>query len=350
MSEPADLERIRRDGLDAIAAASSLEELDAARAAFLGRKGAVTLVQRDLSSMQLAERRTVGAQLNAVRAALQDAEGARRAELEAKRDEMVLATEAVDVTLPPRTPKRGSPHPVHETMEAMVDVFVGLGFTAVTGPEVESDWFNFEALNMPRDHPARSLHDTIYVQPQTPGPSGGDGTTDLMLRTHTSPVQARVMLDQPPPVYVVVPGRTYRQDTPDATHLPVFHQIEGLAVDTDLSFADLRGTLAQFARALFGPKTKVRLRPSYFPFTEPSCELDAFMPSDAGAAKHGGRWIELLGAGMVHPNVLRNVGYDPEEVRGFAFGVGVERVAMLRHGIADLRLFVDNDLRFLSGF
>ena len=353
MTGPADLDRIHDEGRAAIAAAGTLEELDAARAAFLGKKGAVTLVQRDLGRLDLDDRRRVGARLNEVRAALQDAEGARRAELEAERDRVVLAAEAVDVTLPPRTPKHGSLHPIHETMEALVDVFVGLGFTAVTGPEVESDWFNFEALNIPPDHPARSLHDTIYVHPLGGGAAGGDAAghdawsgSGVLLRTHTSPVQARTMLAQPPPVYVVVPGRTYRQDTPDATHLPVFHQIEGLAVDTDLSFADLRGTLAEFARALFGPRTKVRLRPSYFPFTEPSCELDAFMATGDG----GGRWIELLGAGMVHPNVLRHVGYDPEEVRGFAWGMGVERVAMLRHGITDLRLFAENDLRFLGAF
>ncbi|HWB72131.1 MAG TPA: phenylalanine--tRNA ligase subunit alpha [Egibacteraceae bacterium] len=346
MTEHRDLERLLEEALAAIAAASSLEQLDAARAAYLGKRGAVTVVQRDLGRLDSQERRRVGAQVNALRAALQDAEGARRAELESERDRVTLAAEAIDVTLPPRTPKRGSLHPVHETMEAIVDVFTGLGYTVATGPEVESDWFNFDALNMPADHPARSLFDTIYVHPLTPGHEPReDGTTDLLLRCHTSPVQARVMLARPPPVYVVVPGRTFRQDTPDATHLPVFHQVEGLAVDTDLSFADLRGTLAEFARALFGPKTKVRLRPSYFPFTEPSCELDAFMSSG-----QDGRWIELLGAGMVHPNVLRQVGYEPEEVRGFAWGMGVERVAMLRHGISDLRLLVENDLRFLCAF
>ncbi|CAN5191950.1 phenylalanine--tRNA ligase subunit alpha [soil metagenome] len=342
MSDTLDLDRLREEALATIAAAASLEELDAARGAVLGKRGTLTGVQRSLGALPPARRRDLGAAVNAARAALAEAEATRRAELEAERDRVQLAAEAVDVTLPPRTPRRGSLHPVHETMEAMVDALVGLGFKAVTGPEVESDWFNFEALNMPADHPARTLFDTIYVESLAPdAPARADGTTGVLLRTHTSPVQARTMLAQPPPVYVAVPGRTYRQDTPDATHLPVFHQIEGLAVDVGLSFADLRGTLAAFARALLGPGTRIRLRPSYFPFTEPSCEVDA---------SRGEGWLELLGAGMVHPNVLANCGYDPERVQGFAFGIGVDRIAMLRHGIADLRLFVDNDLRFLSAF
>jgi phenylalanyl-tRNA synthetase alpha chain len=342
MSDTVDLDRLREEALAALAAAASLEELDAARGAVLGTRGTLPGVPRRVGGPPPARRRALGAAVNAARAALAQAEAARRAELEAERDRVQLAAEAVDVTLPPRTPRRGSLHPVHETMEAMVDALVGLGFTAVTGPEVESDWFNFEALNMPPDHPARTLFDTIYVESLVPdAPARGDGTTGVLLRTHTSPVQARTMLARPPPVYVAVPGRTYRQDTPDATHLPVFHQIEGLAVDVGLSFADLRGTLAAFARALLGPGTRIRLRPSYFPFTEPSCEVDA---------SRGEGWLELLGAGMVHPEVLAKSGYDPERVQGFAFGIGVDRLAMLRHGIADLRLFVDNDLRFLSAF
>jgi phenylalanyl-tRNA synthetase alpha chain len=331
-----DLKAVEEAGLRRLTEAATLDELDAARAELLGKRGALADVQRSLGALDPEQRRTLGSQVNAVRAALDGAEAARRAELEAERDSVVLAAEAVDVTLPARMPRRGSLHPVHETLEAMVDAFAGLGFRAVEGPEVESDWFNFEALNIPADHPARSLWDTIYVEPLGDAPAGS-----TLLRTHTSPVQARVMLAEPPPVYVVVPGRTYRQDTPDATHLPAFHQIEGLAVDDDLSFADLRGTLLEFVHAVLGPDTDIRLRPSYFPFTEPSCEVDAL---------YEGRWIELLGAGMVHPNVFRAVGYDPEQVQGFAFGIGVERVAMLRHGITDLRLFVENDLRFLAAF
>jgi phenylalanyl-tRNA synthetase alpha chain len=334
--DTANLDQIRREAVVALQAAATLADLDEAKAATVGKRSPLTAVQRGLGQLDPEQRREVGAAVNALRAELAQLEADRRTTLELERDRVQLAAEAVDVTLPPRVPARGSLHPVHETMEAMVDAFAGLGYTAVTGPEVESDWFNFAALNFPTDHPARSMHDTLYVAPL----ADGDPESTL-LRTHTSPVQARVMLAEGPPVYVVVPGKTYRSDTPDATHSPVFHQIEGLAVDADLSFADLRGTLAAFARALLGEETRIRLRPSFFPFTEPSCEVDAF---------YRGGWIELLGAGMVNPNVFRAVGYDPEEVSGFAFGIGVERVAMLRHGIADLRLFYDNDLRFLSSF
>lgn len=335
--EPESLTAIRAEGVAAVAAAADLPALDEAEAGLFGRRGAVSAVKRGFGAMDESARREVGRRLNEITAELSALVAERRAVLEDERDRVALAGEAVDVTLPPRTPRRGSLHPIPETMEGIVDAFIGLGYTAVTGPEVESDWFNFTALNFLHDHPARSLHDTIYVRPL-------DGSTDesTLLRTHTSPMQARTMLAGPPPVFVVVPGRTYRQDTPDATHLPVFHQVEGLAVAEGLSFADLRGTLAAFARSLLGEGTRIRLRPHYFPFTEPSCEVDAWL----GGAD--GRWVELLGAGMVHPNVLRAVGYDPLAVNGFAFGIGVERVAMLRHGINDLRLFIDNDLRFLA--
>jgi phenylalanyl-tRNA synthetase alpha chain len=327
-------------GIDALRAATSLDDLDAARSEHLGKRSALSQVQRTLGGLDPDARRALGAAVNATREALQRTEATRRGELEEERDRVVLAAEAIDVTLPPRTPRRGSLHPVHETLEAMVDLFTGLGYRAVTGPEVESEWFNFEALNIPPDHPARSLMDTIYVRGLGAEPDA-QGLTGLLLRTHTSPMQARVMLEQEPPVYVVIPGRVYRSDVSDATHLPAFHQIEGLAIDDELSFADLRGTLAELARALLGPETRIRMRPHHFRFTEPSCEVDAY---------HNGQWMELLGGGMVHPNVLAAVGYDPEEVQGFAFGIGVERIAMLRHGITDIRLFVENDLRFLSAF
>lgn len=337
-----ELEEIRARAVDALTAAVSLEELDAARNATLGRRGELTAVQRRLGELDEATRREVGARVNAIRSELSELESARRAELEAERDRVQLAAESVDVTLPPRTPSRGHPHPVVETMEAMLDVLVGLGFRVVTGPEVETDWHNFDALNTPQDHPARTLQDTLYLEALDPdAPLREDGTTGVLLRTQTSPVQVRTMSVTEPPVYVVAPGRVYRSDTADATHSPMFHQIEGLAVDEQLSFADLRGTLVAFCRALLGEETPVRMRPAYFPFTEPSCELDVFS---------GGRWLELLGAGMVHPNVLRNVGYDPEQVRGFAWGIGVDRMAMMRHGIADLRLLFSNDVRFLAAF
>jgi len=332
-----DLDAVVAEGLAAVAAAPDLDALDAAVAGLFGRRGAVSAVQRSLGQLDEATRRERGRAVNDARARLQAAIAERRALLEDRRDRVVLAAEAVDVTLPPRTPRRGSLHPITETVEALVDVFAGLGYTALSGPEAESEWFNFTALNLPRDHPARSEDDTIYLEPLTPG---GPAWSTL-LRTSTSPMQVRTMLATPPPLHVVVPGRVFRQDTPDATHAPVFHQIEGLSVDTDISMADLRGTLAAVARAVLGPRTRIRLLPDHFPFTEPSCQVEAW---------DGSRWLELLGAGMVHPTVLEAGGYDPEAVGGFAFGIGIERVAMLRYGIDDLRLFSDNDLRFLAAF
>ena len=334
-----DLHQLQALGVERYAAAATLEELDEVRNGLVGRRGELTLVQRGLGQLPEDQRREVGAQVNAVRTALAEAEQARRRELEAERDRVVLAAEAIDVTLPPRVPKRGSLHPIAETMDAMVDVFVGLGYRVVTGPEVESDYFNFEALNYQPDHPARSLMDTIYVRNEAEE-ADAFGVTERLLRTHTSPVQARTMQSHPPPVYVVVPGRVYRSDAQDATHLPAFHQIEGLAVDTDLSMADLHGSLVAMVHALLGD-VRMRFRPHHFPFTEPSAELDIWLD---------GRWMELLGCGMVHPNVLRAGGYDPEQVQGFAFGIGVERLAMRRHGISDIRLLVESDLRFLSAF
>lgn len=350
MGTAIDLDAVRAQGIAALEAAQSLDELNEAKAVVFGKKSALSALQRELGGLQQDARRELGQRVNALREALAAAESERRRVLTEERDRVVLGAERVDVTLPPRVPRRGSLHPVVETMEAMADALIGLGYEVVGGPEVESDWFNFDALNMPPNHPARSLWDTIYVHDLVPGggtraPTDGDQTATL-LRTHTSPVQARTMLQRPAPVFVAVPGRTFRSDTPDATHLPVFHQIEGLAVAEGLSFADLRGTLAAFCRALLGPDTTIRLRPSYFPFTEPSAEVDAWYVPPGGE----GRWIELLGCGMVNPNVFRAVGYDPEQVQGFAFGIGVERMAMLRHGIADLRLFIENDLRFLSAF
>ncbi len=327
---PADPESLLDEGRERFAAAPNLDELDAVKASLVGRRGALTAVQRTLRKLDERQRRDLGARINAVRAALAELEEQRRAVLTDERDRVVLAAEAVDVTLPARTPRRGSLHPVHETIEAMVDVMANLGFTAVEGPEVETDWFNFQAMNIPVDHPARGMHDA-------------DPPGSVLLRTHTSPMQTRTMLAQGPPVYIAVPGRTYRQETADATHLPVFHQMECLAVDEGLSFADLRGTLAELCRGLFGPGARIRMRPDHYPFTEPSADVDAWVPAV-------GDWVELLGSGMVHPNVLRMAGYDPEQVSGFAFGMGVERAAMLRHGIDDLRLFADNDLRFLSSF
>ncbi|QBI21560.1 phenylalanine--tRNA ligase subunit alpha [Egibacter rhizosphaerae] len=332
--------RLRDAGLAALRAAGDLDELDAARSAHLGKKSALAQVQRTLGQLDDDQRRELGRAINAAREELAEAEAARRVELEAERDRHQLAAEAVDVTLPPRVPRQGRLHPVQETMEAMLDVLIGLGYRVAEGPEVETDWHNFDALNTPPDHPARSLQDTIYVHPiDGQAQVGEDGSTGILLRTQTSPVQIRTMLAQDPPLYVAMPGRVFRADTTDATHLPMFHQIEGLAVDRDLSFADLKGSLVVAARALLGEDVRLRFRPHFFPFTEPSCELDAW---------YGGKWMELLGAGMVHPNVLTAGGLDPDAYRGFAWGMGVDRLAMLRHDIGDLRLFVENDLRFLE--
>jgi phenylalanyl-tRNA synthetase alpha chain len=326
----------------ALTDAASLDELNDARIAHLGKRSRLAALQRTLGGLSPDARRELGAAINAARAGVTELEAIRRAELEAERDAVVLAREAVDVTLPPRIPRRGSLHPVNETTEAIVDALVGLGYQVLDGPEVETDWHNFEALNAPADHPAKSLSDTIYVRPLSPDARPTpDGTTGVLLRPQTSPGQIRAMLAQPPPLYIVIPGRVYRADTADATHLPMFHQIEGLAVDRVLSFADLKGTVTEFARAILGRDTPTKFVPDHFPFTEPSGQLLAWFQ---------GRWMELLGCGMVHPNVLRAGGYDPEEVRGFAWGIGVDRMAMIRHGVTDIRLFVDNDVRFLSSF
>jgi phenylalanyl-tRNA synthetase alpha chain len=343
----AELDRLREDALAAVASAGALEALEDVRQATIGKRGAISAVKRQLGGLDHDARRVVGQAVNDVTAAVGAAVDARRVELDLERDRVVLAAEALDLTLPPRVPRTGSLHPLRQTVDAILDVFVGLGYEVVTGPEVESDWFNFDALNTPMDHPARTLQDTIYVHGLDPDqPLRPDGTTGLLLRTQTSPMQVRTMLDREAPLHVAVPGRVYRQDTPDATHVPVFHQIEGLAVDVDLSLADLYGTLLAFARALVGEDVRLRFRPHYFPFTEPSAELDAWVEDGRG----GGRWMELLGSGMVHPEVLRAGGHDPEQVQGFAFGIGIERTAMVRYGIPDLRLFADNDVRLLSSF
>ncbi|HEX6256868.1 MAG TPA: phenylalanine--tRNA ligase subunit alpha [Euzebyales bacterium] len=338
----AEVDAAARAAREAITSAASLDALDQVRATHLGKRSAMAAVQRTLGRLSDEDRRNLGATINAARGELARLEAERRSVLEAERDAVVLAQEAIDVTLPPRIPPRGSLHPVTETTEAIVDVLVGLGYTVLDSPEVETDWHNFTALNSPPDHPAKSLSDTIYVRPLTPDARPTpDGTTGILLRTQTSPGQVRAMHAQPPPLYIVIPGRVYRSDTADATHLPMFHQIEGLAVDESLTFADLKGTVVAFARAILGSDTELRFVPDHFAFTEPSAQV---------LARYEGSWMELLGCGMVHPNVLRAGGYDPEEVRGFAWGVGVDRMAMLRHGITDIRQFVDNDMRFLASF
>ncbi len=335
------LEEERDRGLRTIAEAASLEELERARIALLGRRSPWSEVQRSLGALPPEDRRELGRLANEVKAALDAALDARRAELAARAEDELLQTDRVDVTLPGRRLRPGSLHPLTIVQDEIVEIFMRMGYQVAEGPEIEDDWHNFEALNIPPDHPARTMKDSLYID--VPG---------LLLRTETSAVQIRTMERQGPPVYVVAPGRVYRREAVDATHGSVFHQVEGLAVDEGISFADLKGTLEAFARALFGPERRVRLMPDYFPFVEPGAQVavSCFLCDGSGCRVCGNGWIELLGAGMVHPKVLENCGYDAERYTGFAFGMGVERVAMVRYGVNDLRLFYDGDVRFLERF
>ena len=345
-AEP-DLDALVEAGRTALAGARDLDGLRAAEQAHLSRRSPLGEVQRGLGALDPEARRELGRRVNQARGELQAALEARRAELEAARDADLLEAERVDITLPGRRPPRGAVHPLTRAADEIIDIFVGLGYRVYEGPEVETDWYNFEALNFPPGHPARSMQDSLTLLDETRPPGW------LVLRTHTSPGQIRVMEAGPPPVYVVIPGRCYRADTPDATHVPVFHQLEILAVDEGITMGDMKGTLLSFARTYFGAERDVRLRPSYFPFTEPSAEVDVscFICGGKGGdcrTCKGERWIEVLGAGMVHPKVLANGGYDPDKVSGFAAGFGIERMYMLRSGLADIRTLTDNDLRWLD--
>ncbi len=332
-------------GRGLFAAAATMAELERAQVAVLGRKSVFSGVQRSLGQLPEGDRKEVGYRANEARAALQAAFDARRDELQAGERKQQLERDRVDVTLPGRRLRPGSLHPLTLVELEIVQVFTRLGYRVVDGPEVETEWYNFTALNIPEDHPARGEKDTIYLDVA--------GRPDLLLRTETSAMQIRIMERQDPPVYVVAPGRVFRQDTPDPTHMPVFHQVEGLAVDEGLSMTDLRGTLAEFARAMFGEHVRTRFTPDYFPFVEPGGQLEVtcFVCGGAGCrtCKESG-WIELLGCGMVHPAVLENVGYDSERYTGFAFGLGIERVALARYGIPDMRLLYSGDVRFLEQF
>jgi len=318
--------------------AAGAEELEALRVKYLGRKGALTKVLRGLKDLDPDLRRQVGAQANRAKESLETALAQALAAL--KEAAARAAAPALDVTLPGRRGPLGRLHPLTRIMEEICEIFLYLGFEAVTGPEVELDWYNFEALNIPPDHPARDMQDTFYFNDK------------VLLRTHTSPMQIRVMEKRQPPVRIIAPGKVYRRDL-DMTHSPMFHQVEGLLVDRGVTFADLKGVLTEFVHQMFGAEVGLRFRPSYFPFTEPSAEIDIACVMCRGegcrVCKITG-WIEVLGAGMVHPAVFEAVGYDPEEYTGFAFGLGVERIAMLKYGIDDIRLFFDNDLRFLRQF
>ena len=328
-----------------IAAAGTVEALEEAKVALLGRKAPISAVQSSLGSFPPDVRRDVGRRTNEVFAELRAALEVRRVEIEEGGDLERLEADRVDVTLPGRRLRGGSLHPLTIVEAEIVDIFTRIGYRVVEGPEVEDEWHNFDALNIPPDHPARTSMDTTFLDvPDHP---------ELVLRTHTSPMQIRTMENQEPPVYVIVPGRVYRNEEITAKNMPVFHQVEGLAVDEGISFADLNGTLLTFYRELLGPEREVRLTPSFFPFVEPGCqvEVSCFVCGGSGCrtcAQTG--WIETMGAGMVHPTVLENVGYDPERYTGFAFGGGYDRLAMIRFGIPDIRLLWENDVRFLEQF
>jgi phenylalanyl-tRNA synthetase alpha chain len=345
------LDDLRREAEAAISGAGTAAELEELRVRYLGRKAQLTQTLRSIGELPPEQRGPVGKAANQVKQALEGLLGERTSELEAAELDRRLAEDRLDVTLPGDPPARiGHLHLVTQIRRQMEDIFIGLGFSVLEGPEVEYDYYNFTSLNHPPEHPARLPQDTFYF------------AESVLLRTHTSPMQTRAMEAQEPPIYIVVPGRVYRPDTPDATHVPMFHQLEGLAIDENITLADLQGVLLQFARQLFGEDTKVRLRPGYFPFTEPSVEVDVSCFRCGGTGRIGNDrcftckgegWIEILGSGMVDPNVLGYVmdnGYDAERVQGFAFGMGIERIAMLAHEVPDLRMLFENDVRLLEQF
>ena len=331
------VETMRDEALAAVAAADDLEALKAVRLAHAGDRSPLALANREIGALPPAAKAEAGKRVGQARGAVRAALEARQVALEAERDERVLVEEAVDVTLPYDRRPRGARHPLTTIQERIADVFVAMGWEVAEGPEVETEWANFDALNIGPDHPARTMQDTFFV---------GSEHSGVVLRTHTSPVQIRSLLDRPLPVYVVCPGRVFRTDELDATHTPVFHQVEGLVVDEGITMADLKGTLDHFATAMFGPQARTRLRPSYFPFTEPSAELDLWFP----AAKGGARWIEWGGCGMVNPRVLEACGVDSSRYSGFAFGMGIERTLMFRHDVTDMRDMVEGDVRFATQF
>lgn len=329
-----EISRHEQEARRRLTSATTLDELKVAETEVLGRRAPLSNLRQRLGSLSSEERRAAGKALNDALDSVAAVAAERRAALEEAERTEKLQAERIDLTEVLPGPQAGHLHLVTQAIEELEDTFVGMGFTVAEGPEIESEWHNFGALNFPLGHPARDMYDTLYVA------YGEPGTT--LLRTHTSPVQIRVMTELPPPYYSVMPGRVFRSDTADATHMPVFHQIEGLVVDRDITFADLAGTIEEFTKSYFGGAFTSRLRPSYFPFTEPSAEFDIQRPD--------GSWLELGGCGMVHPNVLRNCGLDPDEWQGFAFGFGIDRLAAARHGVGDLRDLFTNDIRFLSQF
>jgi phenylalanyl-tRNA synthetase alpha chain len=351
---PGEIEAALGEGLAAVAAATDLDELKAARLAHAGDRAPLTLARAEIGALPPQARAEAGKRVGTAQGQLKAAIGARQAELEKERDERVLIEEAVDVTLPGGRVPSGARHPVSLTAEKLSDVFVAMGYEVAEGPEVEAEWFNFDALNIPPEHPAREMQDTLFI-----GAPGQD-RSGMVLRTHTSPVQIRSLLSRPLPLYVVSPGRTYRNEASDATHLAAFYQIEGLAVDEGLTMADLRGAIQSFVDALFGAGLRTRLRPDYFPFTEPSADVSMECHACRGASAKAGAdpcrtcrssgWIEIAGCGMVNPRVLVACGIDPDRYSGFAFGLGIERALMLAHGIGDIKDTTDGDVRFSRAF
>lgn len=338
----ASMDRLQMQLKEEIAGAKDLNELDNIRVRYLGKKGEITLLIRNMSRLSPEERPLFGKRLNELKAAAETMLEERKKELYSELSVKRWEKERVDITLPGRPFNLGRKHPITMVLQEIEEIFTSMGFKIAEGPEVELDYYNFEALNMPKDHPARDMQDSFYINPE------------ILLRTHTSPVQIRTMQSQAPelPVRIIAPGKVYRRDD-DITHSPVFHQVEGLAVDKGISLADLKGTLLMFAREMFGKDREIRLRPSFFPFTEPSAEVDisCIVCNGKGCRICGETgWLEILGSGMVHPRVLEVSGYNPEEVSGYAFGMGVERIAMLKYGIEDIRLFYTNDLRMLSRY
>ena len=337
----AQLEAIEKKAFEELTAAQDLKDLDAVRVKYLGKKGELTAILKQMGKLSAEERPVIGQLANQVRAQIEERLEETKTNLEAHLLDQRLATETLDVTMPGKLSVLGKKHPITIVLDELKEIFIGMGFDVAQGPEVELDYYNFEALNIPKDHPARDTQDTFYIN------------DNVVLRTQTSPIQIRVMEKQKPPIRIIAPGRVYRSDALDATHSPLFHQVEGLVVDKNITMADLKGTLEVFVKRLYGEESVVRFRPHHFPFTEPSAELDVQCFNCHGEGCRlckGEGWIEILGCGMVHPKVLENCGIDPEEYSGFAFGMGLERLFMRRYNIDDLRLFYENDARFLNQF
>ena len=335
------LNQIKSTAQEAVASAASLDAIEELRVKYLGKKGELTAVMKGMGGLSAEERPVIGQLANEVRDFITTAIEEKKEALLSAASEQKILEETIDVTIPGKKPAKGNKHPLTQVLDDLKDIFIGMGFSIAEGPEVELDYYNFEALNIPKDHPARDTQDTFYID------------DNVVLRTQTSPVQVRVMENQAPPIRIIAPGRVYRSDAVDATHSPVFHQVEGLVIDKGITMADLKGTLETFVHKLYGDETRLRFRPHHFPFTEPSAEVDISCFNCGGKGCNickGEGWIEILGCGMVHPKVLRNCNIDPDEYSGFAFGIGLERVTQFRYDVKDMRLYYENDVRFLKQF